>query len=407
MHSDQNIQNFINLCKTYVSEQNWLILEDFYKKSIETNSYKEKTYNIIKNDAENIIKDIFIRMKYNPILIKLQVESIDPKIDKFIILNRKEKEKLYFFFVLKIISSFPDSRYKLTETKNFINPIFSYKNFDVLNLYNKIIKEFENNNYFIQNTNKILDLDKNINEDFILNINGSSLEQNGYKLKIENKNIEERSKISETKLELTIELDGKNNLIPQDEKDEELEFQKLQETLFQEFKNENQKEKQELYALEPLEHSETDTSNTEEQNSSNKPEGFIEIARVEIKPDKFLIISKTDSGFWINEYIKKENYTGNTNHGFGINVSDYEKFIELVEDTLKTSKENRIKWMGSSTSELVITKNPSSAHKDKNYVDLRKFIHTSKYTGYTKKGIRLFEDEFLIFFKKFRDLIKV
>jgi hypothetical protein len=407
MHSDQNIQNFINLCKTYVSEQNWLILEDFYKKSIETNSYKEKTYNIIKNDAENIIKDIFIRMKYNPILIKLQVESIDPKIDKFIILNRKEKEKLNFFFVLKIISSFPDSRYKLTETKNFINPIFSYKNFDVLNLYNKIIKEFENNNYFIQNTNKILDLDKNINEDFILNINGSSLEQNGYKLKIENKNIEERSKISETKLELTIELDGKNNLIPQDEKDEELEFQKLQETLFQEFKNENQKEKQELYALEPLEHSETDTSNTEEQNSSNKPEGFIEIARVEIKPDKFLIISKTDSGFWINEYIKKENYTGNTNHGFGINVSDYEKFIELVEDTLKTSKENRIKWMGSSTSELVITKNPSSAHKDKNYVDLRKFIHTSKYTGYTKKGIRLFEDEFLIFFKKFRDLIKV
>lgn len=246
-----------------------------------------------------------------------------------------------------------------------------------------------------------------INEDFILNIKGISVENDKYKLEkklfTESKNENLQNNIQNV---TSNEINSESKCEKSDLEASDSNIDSNQNSLIEELRSmlEDVKELNSTSNLIKIE--ETEDLNSDDKGDKENSDIFEEIKKIELKPDKFLVLSKTDKGYWVNEYINKKNYSGNTTHGFGFNIEDKDTFISAVEDTLKNSKENRIKWMGSENSELVISKNPSSVHIDKNYVDLRKFIHTAKYTGYTKKGIRLFEEEFIKFFNEFKEIIK-
>jgi len=123
---------------------------------------------------------------------------------------------------------------------------------------------------------------------------------------------------------------------------------------------------------------------------------FHELFKFEIDNQHTLVVSEVSvkERIWINEFVSRGNYTGFTEHGVGFMYSDTKQFITNARETTRTGRETRMPWKTGTHSELVITKIASAVYKGKYIIDLRQYITTTRYTGYTRKGVRLFEDEF-------------
>lgn len=122
----------------------------------------------------------------------------------------------------------------------------------------------------------------------------------------------------------------------------------------------------------------------------------------EIRGDnKSYVVSETEdgTGIWINEKIVSNGQEIFTNHGIGFNKKDSEKFQESIIATIQDSQERNIPWFNSKSSVLRIHM------PDENTVDLRKYINTNSYTGFTKKGIRLPADIIISLLKELMDKV--
>ncbi len=106
----------------------------------------------------------------------------------------------------------------------------------------------------------------------------------------------------------------------------------------------------------------------------------------EVRDDnKTYVVSETEdgTGIWINEKITSNGQEIFTNHGIGFNKKDLDEFQVSVLATIKDRQERKVPWLNSKSSVLKIHV------PDENTVDLRKYITTKSYTGFTKKGIRV------------------
>ena len=112
---------------------------------------------------------------------------------------------------------------------------------------------------------------------------------------------------------------------------------------------------------------------------------FKDILKFEVNGETDLVISLMDNDqvIWINEYRKAGSYIGFTQKGVGFGRKDLDTFLKHSALTLKSGQTTSVPWKGKGNSKLII----QDAGND--MVDLRLFVESSKYTGFTKKGFRL------------------
>lgn len=115
----------------------------------------------------------------------------------------------------------------------------------------------------------------------------------------------------------------------------------------------------------------------------NKP-SFRQIAVAKLSSERGIVVSeKEDGGLWVNEKLVTSNYKGFTSKGFGLKADQLSPFIAAYKNAIASTSPVRYDVNLSDESTLVIY-NP-----DESTVDVRYYVNTPKYTGFTKKGIRL------------------
>lgn len=92
-----------------------------------------------------------------------------------------------------------------------------------------------------------------------------------------------------------------------------------------------------------------------------------------LENEKYLIMS---------EFVNRGNFTGYTTRNIIISSDNIANFLDKLEKVIKGMGEERIPWKDSNSA-IVLLKS-----LDSDMVDIRQYIASPKYTGYTKKGFR-------------------
>lgn len=129
---------------------------------------------------------------------------------------------------------------------------------------------------------------------------------------------------------------------------------------------------------------------------------FTEVFRVSIDDRRDLVVSNVyDKDYlWINEYYKFGSFIGFSNKGIGIGKKEVDDFIKKSILTLKTGESNSVSWKGWGRSKIMIQKVVPSSGEE--IIDLRQYIESENYTGFTRRGFRLNTQQFIKFLDEFR-----
>jgi len=124
------------------------------------------------------------------------------------------------------------------------------------------------------------------------------------------------------------------------------------------------------------------TPNKASEKAEDNP--FTEVMNIELSDKRWIIVSKTKEGsYWFNEKVKNSAYTGFTKKGFGLKESDYEEFKKTLVAIASSTGNSEKRFELNPTTELVVYR------QAENTVVIRQHVTSQKYTGWTKKGIRL------------------
>lgn len=112
---------------------------------------------------------------------------------------------------------------------------------------------------------------------------------------------------------------------------------------------------------------------------------FKEVVRFPVDDRRDLVVSYIEDGksLWINEYLKAGSYVGFTNKGIGIGTNDAGNFINNSRLAMNGSNATSVQWKGTGKSKIIIRQ------VDNHIVDIRHYVESSRYTGFTKRGFRL------------------
>lgn len=112
---------------------------------------------------------------------------------------------------------------------------------------------------------------------------------------------------------------------------------------------------------------------------------FNEVLRFKIDERRDLVASLIEKGksLWINEYLKTGSYIGFTNKGIGIGTSDFNNFLDSSKIAMNTNQSASVQWKGSGKSKILIRQ------VDNQIIDVRHYVESNRYTGFTKRGFRL------------------
>ncbi|PIS14796.1 hypothetical protein COT64_00745 [Candidatus Shapirobacteria bacterium CG09_land_8_20_14_0_10_39_12] len=119
---------------------------------------------------------------------------------------------------------------------------------------------------------------------------------------------------------------------------------------------------------------------------------FIEIMRFPIDERRDLVVSKITGEIWMSEFYKTGSFIGYSNKGVGIGKDDMENFVKKATLTLKTGESSFLPWKGLGKSKVMIQKISSPSGEDT--VDVRQYVESEKYTGFTRRGFRFGKRKF-------------
>lgn len=116
---------------------------------------------------------------------------------------------------------------------------------------------------------------------------------------------------------------------------------------------------------------------------------FNEILRFPVDERRDLVVSLIDDGksLWINEYLKTGSYIGFTNKGIGIATNDLGNFIQNSLNTMRNGQTTYLQWKGNGKSKILMRLVGGQI------VDVRHFVESLRYTGFTKRGFRLTKNQ--------------
>jgi superfamily I DNA and/or RNA helicase len=122
----------------------------------------------------------------------------------------------------------------------------------------------------------------------------------------------------------------------------------------------------------------TDRSTTSSENS------FSQIGEVQLGSCRSIVISsRGDDSYWFNEKVNDPNYSGFTQKGFGLKANDWNDFKAALANISSDSSAQERRFKINDSTELVVY------HPSSDTVDIRQYVTSAKYTGWTKKGIRV------------------
>ncbi len=116
-----------------------------------------------------------------------------------------------------------------------------------------------------------------------------------------------------------------------------------------------------------------------------------EIGKIDVSKYSSLIIAEDNDVVLVSEYIKSNPYTGFSGKTICISIKNVDLFIEEVTRVLTGELSvTMMQWCNTSNKELIIQKvqKEEKDFKVQKY-DLRQYVNTEEYKGYTKKGLRL------------------
>lgn len=97
---------------------------------------------------------------------------------------------------------------------------------------------------------------------------------------------------------------------------------------------------------------------------------------------KIAIAERSNGDYWFNEWVSGPTYIGFTSKGFGIPNELMPKFISALQGTIADTGTKEVRINIATDKELIVWR-PAP-----NQIDIRQWINSEKYTGYTKKGLR-------------------
>jgi hypothetical protein len=115
-----------------------------------------------------------------------------------------------------------------------------------------------------------------------------------------------------------------------------------------------------------------------------------EIGRIKIDDTKEFCIGENSALIVISEYIDSPSYKGFTNKTISLDKENLELFVRETRRVLSGELEITImSWGKDSKNELIIKKikKKEADFKAQKY-DLRQYVNSTAFNGYTKKGIR-------------------
>ncbi|MBI3984053.1 DUF559 domain-containing protein [Candidatus Microgenomates bacterium] len=112
---------------------------------------------------------------------------------------------------------------------------------------------------------------------------------------------------------------------------------------------------------------------------------FKEIGRVGVEAGQSIAVSTYDGGskISISEHLSTGGFTGFTKKNVSIDANDRDQLIEAINEAIASAATNVLHWAGQSDSKSVIV---SQQYRK---IDIRQWIKTPSYSGYTKKGFRI------------------
>ena len=112
--------------------------------------------------------------------------------------------------------------------------------------------------------------------------------------------------------------------------------------------------------------------------------------------------NKSEDFIRIGDYVKSNKYEGLTKSGVVIKKNQIDLFLDNVNKTLNTGLQTSMSWNNMENAELLIRKEEKILSSGTYYIDLRQFVKSKNFEGYTKKGLRMDEQIFKEFFEEFK-----
>lgn len=163
----------------------------------------------------------------------------------------------------------------------------------------------------------------------------------------------------------------------------------------------NQVKTAEVKPMSSVEAETVDEHESPEQSTNSVPskpatqaKGFKEIARQEIDTRRDLVASLIENGksVWINEYYKQGSYIGFSNKGVGVGTNDLGEFVKKSLKTVETNEGSEVAWKGDGKSKIMIR--PVDSLFGSDVIDVRQYVESASFTGFTKRGFRMGKDQF-------------
>jgi hypothetical protein len=137
-------------------------------------------------------------------------------------------------------------------------------------------------------------------------------------------------------------------------------------------------------APKPVEQAEPVEKKKVSRPKQDTPSGFTQLSEVVLSKSRSIVISRRgEGGYWFNEKVSGPSYDGFTQKGFGLGVDDYNSFKEALHSVASDASAAERRFRLNPSTELVIY------HPSPDTVDIRQHVQSEKYTGWTKKGIRV------------------
>ena len=121
-----------------------------------------------------------------------------------------------------------------------------------------------------------------------------------------------------------------------------------------------------------------------EKDDNNSENSFDQIGEIQLSTRRSIVVSSCGcDSYWFNEKVNDPNYSGFTQKGFGLKANDWSDFKSALANISSDSSAEERRFKINDSTELVVY------HTSPDIVDIRQYITSEKYTGWTKKGIRV------------------
>lgn len=130
--------------------------------------------------------------------------------------------------------------------------------------------------------------------------------------------------------------------------------------------------------------SSTPRSKQSDSSPAQEKSDFKRVGLVKVSDNRALVISSyyKNSRLIIAEHVRNSTFTGFTKRNVCLNKGDVDNFVDALNRAIEQKEPSELSWAGSTANKIMVS-------ETNNMIDIRQWINSDKYTGYTRNGFRL------------------